>query len=69
MDTHSLVATTLASLQTDLRQDALPLCYHRIGRVDVIVYAQGIQVLDEEGLAITSRPVGLELAAVLIETS
>jgi hypothetical protein len=68
MDTPNLVAT-LASLQTELRQDALPLCYHRIGRVDVIVYPQGIQGLDEEGLAITSRPVGLELAAALIETS
>ncbi len=68
MNTQNLV-TTLATLQEQLRIRHQPLRHHRIGTVDVLVFHHGIQVLDDQALAVTPRAVCLELAAVLIETS
>ena len=67
MNAH-LLADTLAMYQARLRRNDLPLSVHRFHNVDVVVFAVGVHVI-EDGLPMTRRPVGPELAAMLIETA
>ena len=60
--------TTLAITQHRLRQHDLPLTTLRIRNAEVVVFPHGLHVL-EDGVPLTWRPVGLELAAELIATT
>jgi hypothetical protein len=60
--------TTLAIYQHRLRQHDLPLSTVRMRNAEAVVFPHGVHVL-EDGVPLTWRPVGLELAAELIATT
>lgn len=58
---------TPADLTLDQYRQRFPELTQRIGRAEVVAYPQGFHVL-EDGVPLTWRPVGRELAVVLVAT-